>query len=314
MQARSTVTGTSLLRVLHLVAGGVRELEADVVEEEQRDEDDEEAVGRREVAGRRQAQAVGDGVDHRGDREAAEQHHAAPRAERRDPLADAEREDRRPHAEPDVGHADDVPEEAARADVEEVGVDRLEREQDERTADPHRVREPVEDGVDARHEASPCEACPDVRSALLGEGGTELGRQERVGDEEQYGEDEEPGEALGTIRGDLPERVDADDRADQEEVDVEAREVLLQLGLLFSCCRGRVFDRRPWRRHTGLLGRKYGSHLPYASSRWQRVRGSEAAPAHARLTGVRRRSAARRRPSPRRSTTRRGSPGGGSGS
>ena len=33
--------------------------------------------------------------------------------------------------------------------------------------------------------------------------------------------------ALGAVRRDLAERVDADDRADQEEVDIEAAEVLL---------------------------------------------------------------------------------------
>ncbi len=100
-------------------------------------------------------------------------------------------------------------------------------EQYERAADPDRIREPVEDGVDTRDEAPECEPCPDVAAALLGEGGTELGRQEGVGDEEQDGQDEQPGEALGAVRGDLPERVDADDGADQEEVDVEAAEVLL---------------------------------------------------------------------------------------
>ena len=246
--------GHVLLRVLHLIAGRVRELEADVVEEEHGDEDDEKAVGRREVAARRQAEPVRDGVDEGGDREAAQQDHPAPRAGCRDPFADAEREDRRPDAEPDVDQADCVPQETARGDVEEVDVDGLEREQGERAADPHGIREPVEDGVDAGRESPPGESRPDVRPALVGERGAELCGQERVRDEEQHGEHEQPREALCAVRSNLAERVDTDDRADQEEVDVEAVEVLLEFGLFLGRHRGFEFSRCSGRRHTRLLG------------------------------------------------------------
>ena len=40
---------------------------------------------------------------------------------------------------------------------------------------------------------------------------------------------------MGSFDGNLPERVDANDRADQEEEDVEAAEVTAELALLFEC-------------------------------------------------------------------------------
>jgi hypothetical protein len=63
--------GHVALGVLHLLGRAVLQLEADVVEEEHRHERDEQRVGRREVAGRRHAQAVLERVDDRRDREQA---------------------------------------------------------------------------------------------------------------------------------------------------------------------------------------------------------------------------------------------------
>jgi hypothetical protein len=99
-------------------------------------------------------------------------------------------------------------------------------------AHPHRVREPVQDRVDRRDEAAPREPRPHVAAALAGERRAELRGQQGVRDEEEDRQEDEPGEALGPIVRHGAERVDADERADQEEEHVEAPEVLAQLRLL----------------------------------------------------------------------------------
>ena len=70
----------------------------------------------------------------------------------------------------------------------------------------------------------------------------ELRDDQRVRHEEGDREEDQPGEALGALGCDDTERVDADDRADQEEVDVEAGEVLLELRALLERHRGCVID------------------------------------------------------------------------
>ena len=158
------------------------------------------------------------------------------------PLADPEREDRGVDREPDVRHADEVEQPGVVADREEELVDGRDRQERERGTDPDRVAEPVEDGVDGGHEAPPREPRPDVGTALLRERRPELRDEKGVRHEERDGEEDEPGEALRALGGDDAERVDADDRADEEEVDVEAREVLLELRLLLERHRRRCVD------------------------------------------------------------------------
>ena len=102
----------------------------------------------------------------------------------------------------------------------------------EQAAHPHRVREPVEDGVDRGDEAPEREARPDVAAALARERRPELRGQEGVGHEEEDGQEDQPGEAFRPVVRDRPQRVHADERADEEEQHVEASEVLLELRLL----------------------------------------------------------------------------------
>jgi hypothetical protein len=70
---------------------------------------------------------------------------------------------------------------------------------------------------------------PVVGPALLREGGTELGEQQGLRDEEDNREDHHPGEGLAAALRHRGDGVHAHDRADEEEQDVEAAEVLLQL-------------------------------------------------------------------------------------
>jgi hypothetical protein len=71
-----------LLRVLHLVAGSVRELEPDVVEEQHRDGRDEDAPRRLELARAHAVDAVLRRVEDHGEGEEAEHADAHPRADR----------------------------------------------------------------------------------------------------------------------------------------------------------------------------------------------------------------------------------------
>ncbi len=96
------------LRVDHLLARRVRQLEADEVEEQHRHRGDEDRVGRLERAGAEAVHAVLERVDQDRDREEREQDHPRERADRRDPLADVEREDRAPHREPDEAEQEHV--------------------------------------------------------------------------------------------------------------------------------------------------------------------------------------------------------------
>ena len=57
---------------------------------------------------------------------------------------------------------------------------------------------------------------------------SQLGEQQRLGDEEEGREDAHPGEGLTAALGDAGDRVNADDRADEEEENVEAPEVPAQ--------------------------------------------------------------------------------------
>ncbi len=234
--------GHVLLGVLHLVAGRARQLEAHVVEEQHGHECDEQRVGRLELPSAREAEAVLERVDDRADHEQAEHEDPGPGSEGRDPLADPEGEDCRVDREPDVREADEVEQPRVVTDREEELIDGRDRQERERGPDPDRVAEPVEDGVDGRHEPPPRKPRPDVRATLLRERRAELCNGQRIRDEERDREEDEPREALGPLGRDDAERVDADDGADEEEVDVEAREVLLELGLLLEGHRRGVVD------------------------------------------------------------------------
>ena len=155
------------------------------------------------------------------------------------------------------------------AEVAEERVEGRDRGDAEQAAHPHRVRQPVQDGVDRRHETPERQARPDVAAALARERGAELGGQEGVGHEEEDGQEDQPGEALGTVVRDRPQRVHADERADEEEQHVEATEVLLELRLLLFGRQGLVVGvqhdmvaRHCGTRHTGLLLRGYGWTRP----------------------------------------------------
>src|ERR1700759_5882408 len=82
---------------------------------------------------------------------------------------------------------------------------------------------------------------PIVGPAPLREGRAELGEQQRLGNEEDDREDHHPGEGLTAARRHRGDRVHADDGADEEEQDVVAAEVLLQL-LPFDIGDGQVFQ------------------------------------------------------------------------
>ncbi len=241
--------GHVLLGVGHLVAGGVGQFEADVVEHQDRHQSDEARVRRREVAGSEAVQAVLDPVDHDGDGEQAEEDETAPGADGGNPLADVEGEDRGEYADPDEHQGEDVEGRCAQvlAVVEEGGEGRDGGDR-ERAAQPHRVGDPVKEVVDGAREAAEGPAGPDVGTALFGERGPELRGQQRGGHEEHDGQHDEPGERLGTGRGHRADGVHADDGAQEEEEDVEAAEVLAQLlPLRLGRCRlGRYLANGHW--------------------------------------------------------------------
>ena len=236
-----TVAGDVLLRVLHLLGGAVLQLEADVVEQQQRHEAEERGeLERVELAGCVAVHAVLDRVDHDGEREERQHADADDRADVRDPLAALERDDRDDDRDPDEDRLEHVVADAARSDRMQVRAPRGGRDEGERAADPERVRDPVEDGADAAPGTTPRHLHPLVRPALLGEGRSELGHDEGVGEQEEDGEDDEPRERGSAESGHLAERVEPDQRADGEEEHVEPAEVPLELRLLLETLGGRI--------------------------------------------------------------------------
>ena len=113
--------------------------------------------------------------------------------------------------------------------VVEEHLDRADAGDGERAADPDRVGDPVQEVVHRPGQVAEGQPGPEVRAAFLREGRAELGEQQRLRDEEDHREDHHPGEGLTAALGDGGDRVHADDRADEEEQDVEAAEVALQL-------------------------------------------------------------------------------------
>ena len=108
MPERSTETGTSRLGVDHLLGGAVLELEADVVEENQRCQCEEDGERGLHVTGGEAGDAVLDRIDDERDREEPEHEHARDRAGVRDPLALLDRGDRHTDREPDEEELEDV--------------------------------------------------------------------------------------------------------------------------------------------------------------------------------------------------------------
>jgi hypothetical protein len=145
----------------------------------------------------------------------------------------------------DEEQLEEVVRDRAGADIGEVVARVPGRRGDERkrAADPERVRDPVEDRRDAGVEAPEGELGPLVRATLLGERAADLRHDEHVGEDERDGEHDQPGEALPSRRRHQPERVQADERADQEEQHVEAPQRLDQLALLLQRQLRRTFDR-----------------------------------------------------------------------
>ena len=94
--------------------------------------------------------------------------------------------------------------------------------------------EPVDERIDATDEAAERKLRPHVRPALVGERRAELGGEERIGNEEDGHQEDQPREALGALARHGSDRVEPDERADEEEEHVEAPEVLLELRLLLE--------------------------------------------------------------------------------
>jgi len=85
---------------------------------------------------------------------------------------------------------------------------------------------------------------PLVRPALLRERRADLGHQQHVRRHEQDGRDQQPEKALGPVRRDRAERVEADEGTDREEHHVEAPQRLDQLAPLLQSERRRLLGNR----------------------------------------------------------------------
>ena len=243
------------LGVGHLLARAARQLEADVVEQQHADEGDEPGVGGLVGAPAEAVHAVLGRVDDARDREQAEQQEPGERAGRRQPLGLGERQDGGEHRHPDEDERDHVEHRGGqRVPVVEEHLDRADARDREGAADPDRVGDPVEEVVHRADEVAEGQPGPEVRAAFLRERRAELGEQQRLRDEEHDGEDQHPGERLAAAAGHGRDRVHADDRADQEEQDVEAAEVPLELGAL-----------------RGGSGRRSSQELPSGDTPWREL-------------------------------------------
>ena len=231
------------MRIHHLLGRAVLELEADVVEEEVRDEAEEHGRGGRQVAGRDAVCAVLRRIDDRRDREEAEHEYPREAARGRDPFPLLQSRDRDPDREPDEEQLEDIVAHRAEADVgQHARAPGISGDERERAADPERVRHPVEDRGDARVEAAEGHLRPLVGTTLLRERAADLGHHERVGQHEGKRQHDEPGESLSAGAGDQAKRVEPDEGADREEEHVEAPQRLLQLRLLRESQGRRVLD------------------------------------------------------------------------
>ena len=105
------------LRIEHLLRGTVLSLEADEREEDQRRDRQKPGAGRLQVAGDDSLEAVIESVDQDGHGEERHQRDLEDGAERRDPLADPEGDDRAGDARPDEQELERVVPEAPAADV-----------------------------------------------------------------------------------------------------------------------------------------------------------------------------------------------------
>ena len=129
-----------------------------------------------------------------------------------------------------------------KAEREDVAPDPLERLEElaehgqggdgERSPQPDRRLDPVEEGRQGAAQTPKRKPCPDVGTALLREGGAQLGDDEPGRDEEGQGDDEQPGQRLCAPVRNSAQRVDDDDRRDQQADRVEAAELAPQLRAL----------------------------------------------------------------------------------
>jgi hypothetical protein len=113
--------------------------------------------------------------------------------------------------------------------VIEEDLDRADARDRQRAADPHRVGDPVQEVVDRPCQVPEGQPGPHIRAAFLRERGSELREQQGLRHEEHDREDHHPREGLTAALSHRRDRVHADDRADEEEEDVEAAKVTLQL-------------------------------------------------------------------------------------
>src|SRR5205823_1936328 len=126
------------LRVLHLLGGAVLQLEPDVVEEEQRHLPEEDRARRADLPELEARDTVLDAVEDHRQREEAEHRDTQDRAELRNPLAMAKRDDRDADRDPDERQLEDVVTCGGISDLEDVGVPGIMGDEGERASDPER--------------------------------------------------------------------------------------------------------------------------------------------------------------------------------
>ncbi len=160
--------GHVALRVVHLLAGGVRGLEADVGEQQDGDEGEEAGRGRGEPCVGEPLEAVFDAVEHGGEGEQREGEDLHQRAGRGDPLASAQGDDGREDGGPDEQQLERVVGEGAGAEGEDEAVPGLGGEEDQGAAEPDRVGDPVEQRRERGRRPAEGEFHPYVGAALLG--------------------------------------------------------------------------------------------------------------------------------------------------
>ncbi len=280
------------LRIHHLLRRTVLSLEADEREQDQRRDGQKARAGRLQVAGGDSLKAVIESVDQDGHGEERHQRHLEDGAQRRDPLAHAEGDDRAGDARPDEQELEHVVPEAPAADVGDPRGPGRRADERERAAHPKRVGHPVEDRVEPRPEPPHGQLDPLVWPALGGKCRPHLGHHQSVRDQEEDDEDDRPRQRLKAVGGCLSDQIQSDDDRDGEEHHVEAPQRLDQMLLLLDCegsllgsaqrCDGGHEtilmvarpDAKAHRRRSGgasLLAGRWCCHAPNVQRRYERA-------------------------------------------
>jgi hypothetical protein len=171
--------------------------------------------------------AVLRGVDRDRDREEQEQHDLDHGTGRRDPLPDPERCDGQADGQPDEREREGEP--PRPFDGDDHLVDDRDAGDRERAADPDRRLDPVDDRDQRPGQAPEGHPRPDVWASLVRKRRAELRDHETGGHEEQRADKGEPHDRLRAATGDGAERVEHDDRRDQETDGVEPAELAPEL-------------------------------------------------------------------------------------